>query len=401
MIQILFIDDEQDILDGIRAMLRRKRKEWEMHYCTSPIKALQLLDEIVVDIIVSDIRMPEMDGVAFLHQLKQHHPHPIKIVLSGQTDQKNLFALVKLAHVFLLKPCNSNELIETIEKVLKLRHLLQHEGLREKVNNIETLPVVPETFSELTTLLEDKDVSMKEISDLIAQDVSVSSTILKTVNSAFFGLFGSVKDIHRAVPLLGIDIVKGLILGVHTISNFRDSELETLSLNHLWKHSFNTALIAREIAKAESMSKADVETSYVAGLLHDIGKLLFAQVLPDEYKVTLNNFSQSDKSLYAEEQLQLNTTHAELGAYLLNLWRMPEEVVIAVNNHHTFAIPEEGFRPAHCVNIANHLEHKLVVYNKDYTFSPLCIDELERLHMSDRLDQWEKQVARLLEEPDA
>ena len=398
MIQILFVDDEQEILDSIRAMLRRKRKEWKMHFCTSPAQAFKLLEDVAIDVVVSDVRMPQMDGVEFFRQLQQHHPHPVKIVLSGQTDKEDLIALVKLAHVFLSKPCNSTELIETIEKVLKLKQILQHDGLRNKINKIQALPAVPETFTKLLAILDDKDASMRDISELVAKDVSVSSTVLKTVNSAFFGLFGVVKDIHRAVPLLGVDIVKGLILGVHSISAFEDSQLQELSLDNLWQHSFNTALIAREIAKAENMDKTDIETCYVAGLLHDIGKLLFAQISPEEYKATINSFSKNTNCLFEEEQKQLQATHAELGAYLLNLWHMPEEVVIAVNNHHTFSIPEEGFRPAHCVNIANYLEHKIVVYNKDYTFSPLCTEELKKLNMTDRILHWEEQVALLLEE---
>ena len=397
MPRILFVDDEQDILDSLRAMLRKKRREWKMNFADSGEKALEILTEKKVDIIISDIMMPVMDGATLLQKVKKEHPHWIRIVLSGQADETQVLKLVRVAHTFLSKPCEGAELIDNINRVLRLKPLLQNPEIENRLNKIEHLPTLPDNYLKLMELLQKPDSSMEEISALVANDFSVSSTVLKLVNSAFFGFFGTIKDPHRAVPLLGISLLQGLFLGVHIISVFDGKEFNEFSLDNLWKHSMNTALIAREIAKSEGLSEDDIETSFVAGLLHDIGKLIFAQEYPEEYRQVIERLRNEDTYLQQAELDQFQVSHAEIGAYLLGIWHLDEEVVLAVANHHAFRMEEEGFRPSHCVNIANYLEHTLLVYNENYTFSPLCTEQLKKLGKETEMEKWKELVTPILE----
>ena len=137
--RILFVDDEPMVLKGLQRSLRKMRNEWEMTFTSSSKEALDILDSGAFDVIVSDLRMPEIDGVQLLAEVKSRHPHVVRIILSGQVEQESTFKSVKVAHQSLSKPCDADILKHTLNKLFGLRNLLEDESIKRIVAQTETL----------------------------------------------------------------------------------------------------------------------------------------------------------------------------------------------------------------------------------------------------------------------
>ena len=158
MKRILFVDDEPNVLEGLRGLLRKQRKLWEMNFVTGGELALAELVANPYDVIVSDMRMPGMDGATLLHKVQQDYPHMVRIVLSGQAEQEISRRMVHVAHQFLSKPCDGRELQQVIERACKLQALLEHPSLRQTVGQIGQLPTKPGLYTRLVAILEDPEL---------------------------------------------------------------------------------------------------------------------------------------------------------------------------------------------------------------------------------------------------
>ena len=210
--RILFVDDEPQLLSGLRRMLWDKREVWEMHFAGSGPEALAVLEELPVDVVVSDARMPGMDGPQFLETVRQRWPGTARLILSGHSDRDFVLRSIRPAHQFLSKPCPPEELKSTIGRVLRLGDLFRDERLRPAIARIDTLPVLPSVFTELTDALRSPNVSVKTMGAIIARDIGLATGILKLVNSSFFGLPMRVSSTEQAVTLLGVETLRLLVL---------------------------------------------------------------------------------------------------------------------------------------------------------------------------------------------
>ena len=124
MKKILFVDDEPNVLQGLQRMLHSMRQEWALTFVGSGEEALEALSNDSFDVIVSDIRMPQMDGIALLNEVKNRYPNVMRIILSGQSKQEHILPSVGLAHRYLSKPSSCDEIKDTIARVSGLRDLL-------------------------------------------------------------------------------------------------------------------------------------------------------------------------------------------------------------------------------------------------------------------------------------
>lgn len=281
--RILFVDDEPRILKGFQRMLRSMRHEWEMDFVENGFKALEILSEKPFDVVVSDMRMPGMDGAELLKQIMQNHPTIVRIVLSGHSDQEMILKSTIPAHRYLAKPCDSQVLVSTVRRACALRDLLGHKALKKVVSNIGALPSLPSLYTEIIEELKSPKGSIKRVGKIVEKDLGMTAKILQLVNSSFFGLPSHVSNPSQAVILLGIDTIKALALTIGLFSKFDTSILNTLNIKKIYEHSLNTGAIAREIAKAENMDMETIDNSFMAGMLHDIGKLILALNFPEAY----------------------------------------------------------------------------------------------------------------------
>jgi len=397
--RIVFVDDEPRVLDGIRRMLHSLRDEWEMSFVGGGREALDLMAKERVDVIVTDIRMPEMTGTELLEKVRDRYPATVRIALSGQADKDSMFKSVGPIHQYLSKPCEAETLRSTVIRVLALRGMLANEKLERAISGMESLPSLPENYNQLLRELESPNASIKSVERIISRDMGMSAKLLQLVNSAFFGVGRRVSNPAQAVVLLGLDTVKNLVLTTHVFSQFKGINVPGFSLQALWNHSVASAGLAKRIAVAEGAVERTREDTFVAGLLHDVGKLLLASKLPDDYGRALKLAGTNGRSLSQAERETLGASHAEVGAYLLGLWGLSETIVEPVAYHHC---PEkgtgDGFTPLVAVHVADAIARGCAKGDPNGSAPGIDADYVGGQGLGERLAVWQEICRKALEE---
>jgi HD-like signal output (HDOD) protein len=387
--RILFVDDEPMVLQGIQRSLRPMRKEWEMEFASSGAEALATMERIPVDVVISDMRMPGMSGAELLEQVKFRFPRTVRMVLSGQSDQETILRSIGPTHQYLSKPCDVADLRQKLNQAFALRDLLDNPKIKEIVSRIDTLPSLPSLYVAITRALEAPDTSISEIGKIIAKDIGMSTKVLQLVNSAFFCLPCHVSNPNQAVALIGIDNIRALVLSVHVFSECGQRLAQELSF--LWAHSISTATFAKAIARSQGVARSVEDDSFTAGLLHDVGMLVLASACAAEYRSVLRKAADNGGTIHATEQAALGCTHAEVGAYLLGLWGLPDPIVEAVAWHYRPALAQPaGFSPLIAVHAADAFDRR--INSESFPFKSEPVDEslLSNLGLNNRLQEWAK-----------
>ena len=322
------------VLKGLQRSLRKMRNEWEMTFVSSSKEALEILDTGSFDVIVSDLRMPEMDGAQLLAEVKSKHPEVVRIILSGQVEQETTFRSVQLAHQSLSKPCDADILKHTLNKLFGLRNLLEDESIKRILSQTETLPSLPAIYTDVVSELQSLDPSVKKIGEIISADLAMTAKILQVVNSAFFGLIRKINNPREAVMLLGTDTIKALVLSVKIFSEFNQKKFGWFNFDELFNHSISVSMFAQTITKEEHLDQNLVNNSLMAGMFHDLGKLILVTNFQETYQKVLTEAGQTKQNLWDLEFEVFGTSHAEIGAYLMGLWGLEYPVIEAIAFHH-------------------------------------------------------------------
>ncbi len=389
--RILFVDDEPMVLKGLQRSLRKMRDAWDMTFTSSAQEALAILDNNPMDVIISDMKMPEMDGTQLLAEVKQRHPHIVRLILSGHVEQETTIKSVQFAHQCLSKPCDVKVLKQTLAKLFALRDILSDDSLKKIVSQIESLPSLPTIYTEIIAEMQSADPSIKNVGAIIGRDVSMTAKILQVVNSVFFGLPQKIGNPRQAVMLLGLEAIKALVLSVKIFSEFSQKKFSWFNIDALFNHSISVSTHAQAIVKSEKMDQNLINYSLMAGLLHDLGKLILATNFKDTYRQVLTESQNSDHNLWELEHETFGTGHAEIGAYLMGLWNLDNPIIEAIAFHHCPAnsvSSQMGLLAA--VHIANALDHEEdspedrqieLLYDNEY---------LDRLGVSNRIPEWRR-----------
>ena len=332
--RILFVDDEPMVLKGLQRTLRKMREEWGMTFTSSSKEALDILGLEPYDVIVSDLRMPEMDGMQLLAEVKSRHPEVVRIILSGQVEQETTFKSVQLAHQSLSKPCDVDILKHTLNQLFDLRNLLEDESIKRIVSQTETLPSLPAVYTEIISELQSQDPSVQKVGDIISKDLAMAAKILQVVNSAFFGLVRKISYPKEAVMLLGTETIKALVLSVKIFSEFNKKKFAWFNFDDLFNHSMSVSMFTQTITKEEHLDQNLVNHSLMAGMFHDLGKLILVTNFQAPYQKLLTEARQTRQNLWVLENDLFGTSHAEIGAYLMGLWGLEYPVIEAIAYHH-------------------------------------------------------------------
>jgi len=387
--RILFVDDEANVLDGLRRMLRPMRKEWAMSFASGGAEALEVLEGESFDVIVSDMRMPGMDGATLLAKVMRRYPQIVRIVLSGQSSQESTIQSVGVAHQFLAKPCDAQTLKQTIDHALALRNFLANDALKGVVSQLKAVPSLPTLYCELMEELQLPDASCKRVGEIIAQDPGMSAKVLQLVNSAFFGIPRQISGIVEATGLLGTDTIKALVLTIEVFGQLGAEGIEGFSAERIQQHCTESATVAKQIAVGHKAPRKTADAAMMAGCLHDIGKLVLAHNFPEAYGRVMVCMNETGASLCDSERGVLGATHAEVGAYLLGLWGLPESIVVATAFHHC---PSRSLDPLFSALTAVHLAN-VFLHERDHggtsdVTEQLDSEYLEQLGVADRVADW-------------
>lgn len=332
MRRVLFVDDDQLILDALRAGLRRHRDVWDMVFVCGGRGALEALRVKHFDALVTDARMPDIDGEAVLRAAREQSPDTVRVILSGQTDELAAARMVDLAHRYVAKPFECRALFELVESACSRRDGLGNPAVRAFVTGLNRLPAVPRTYARLKALTEKPDTGTGDVARVIMEDPALSARVLRVVNSAFFGLAQKMASVPAAAAYLGLKQLRALVLDAELAVEFSHSGLEPALVEATLQRSRRAAAIVRQLAP-----RADA--AFTACILADVGQLLLAMEEPTRW-AERRLASGGDCATLAElERAAFGCDHFEVGAYLLSLWGLSSDIVEAAAGHQTRPAP--------------------------------------------------------------
>jgi HD-like signal output (HDOD) protein len=322
---ILLVDDESRVLAALeRVLFTDGPPEWVIDTATSGEDALRRLEAEAFDVVVSDMRMPGMNGVDLLTAVQARWPAIVRIILSGQSDADASLRSIRVAHQFLDKPCDSRRLISALDRISQVRRLIGNDRVCAVLGRVGTLPPAPSVFLELSALLDDENAPIERIATVVRRDPSLVATLLKLVNSSFFGRGSVTHDVAAAVLRLGLQVVRAAALG-----SFTDSEGSAQHAERYRAHALHVGLVAEVVAPPKLR-----EIAFVSGILHDLGEVALRRAEPELMEAARRHSIEDGAAPSDAERRIVGVTHAEMGAYLLTLWGLPTAVAEAVAHHH-------------------------------------------------------------------
>ena len=391
--RILFVDDEPLFLDSLRAVLRRKRDVWEMVFAESAEAALDLLATTPVDVVVSDMRMPEMDGAEFLRRVQELDPGAARLVLSGHADPEMLERAAPVAQQYLAKPCSAERLRGVLERVCEIQQALNNRAVRERVGRGGRMPALSKSYVLLREAVASPSVKMEEIIPIVEREPVMSAKLLQLANAPYFRTEGPITSVAEAVGVLGMDLVVRLpmMLNAFAGDDAADDDADDTSARggfsqlDLQQASIATARLAARFAQ----NRSDADLAFTAGLLHEMGRILLAREAPEESAAVLRDALSSGRPITEIERQRFGTTHAEVGAYALGMWGLPLPAVEAVAYHH--AIPagrRVEMKIAALVHAADVLLEQAMAGRSGHPVEPLDLEALDALGLAAHVPGW-------------
>ncbi len=351
MIRVLFVDDDMNLLVDLRNMLLMMGTDWDIEIAGSGEEALKYLEESIFDVVVADMKMPGIDGAELLAIVRDTYPETMRILMSGNTDISFTSRLVPQAHQFLHKPCQPSLVKSVVERSWELGQRLADPNLKSVLGNITALPRPPQSVLRLNALLDSADADIDEVVEVVESDMALTVKLFQLVNSASYGLSRTIQEVRDAVSYLGMNTVRNLAVSVEVFRSMATVPAQHAEfVQNLQTHATLVAGTARQLV----LVREQANEAYVAGLLHDIGLLALVSYLPDQFSELHQAAELSNLPISELEVDIVGAKHADLGAYLLNLWGLPYGVVEAVARHHDAVnLSQRKMDPTHAVCIAD------------------------------------------------
>jgi putative nucleotidyltransferase with HDIG domain len=397
--KILFVDDEPSMIRVLKMGMRSMASQWDTYFAEGGEQGLAMIQQQSFDVVVTDMRMSGINGAQLLNHVLRLQPETIRIILSGYSDLRDVVNCVGLTHQFLTKPCSLEDLKNCLKRVTSVKQQLTNDKLRALTGSMASLPSMPEVYLEIGDILQSPLSSAHRIGEIASKDPALSAKLLQLSNSAFFGFSRKVYSVTEAVQLLGVGIIQALALAVPLFSAFDRKKCPQFSIDQVWEHSAETAAICRKISARHLSNSFHAEQAFAAGILHDIGKLILADKLPDKYGEIITRAKAANLSITEVERQQLGTSHAEVGGYLLALWGLPVPLVEAVASHHDPArCGRNEFCLAGAVHIASVLQHEAAPHADAGVVNKVDEAYLKQVGVSHEFETWRKELREIVSE---
>ena len=206
----------------------------------------------------------------------------------------------------------------------------------DKLGEKFTLPTMPEVVMQITQMISDPTIGVREIGAVVAADPGLTAKVLKIANSAFYGLSEPVLSAEDAAGVIGVQALRNIALQASIMKSFEKfANMEDFDLAELWSHAQLTAQLSQKLAEQVRLPEGvQAEDFYTCGLLHDVGKVLLLDALGDEYLDVIREARSSGRTLHACEEAAFGFTHVDVGALLASRWELPQDIVAAIQYHH-------------------------------------------------------------------
>jgi HD-like signal output (HDOD) protein/CheY-like chemotaxis protein len=333
---ILFVDDEEAILSSLNSLLRKEK--FTKYFYSSPKEALRFLQTSKVDLIVSDMKMPEVSGKDFLILASDVSPESIKIVLSGYEEKPAVLDMLAngIAHYYFMKPWDDNELISVLNKFCDINIKLEQSKIKKFLKSFSRLPAPKTINSRLNYVLNSPDVNINLVVNELEYHPFLIAKILQIANSVSYGVRKEIFSLREAIILIGLEQLKTLLVSFELLKRFFDSldSRYQSTINDFWNLSLKKAKIAKRVAENWT-ERVDKDLAFLSALLSDIGMIAWLYTEAD----TFNTFSQLYRSkritVHEAEKNLFIFEHNKLGSILLQLWSFPQKITYLVENHNS------------------------------------------------------------------
>jgi len=236
------------------------------------------------------------------------------------------------------------------------------------LGDISAVPSLPQLYTKLDETINHPRSSIADIAKVLSEDQGLAARILKLANSPLFGYFSRIDTITQAVTIIGIQQVRDLALAISVMGLFKNVPEDLVSMNRFWQHSIGCALASR--ALASSLRETNLERFFVAGILHDIGRLVLFMRLPELCREIVDIACRDQRNLNEVEREQIGFDHGDLGGALLRLWKLPSRVVEPVEFHHRCMRAAQFPRESAFLHCADVLTHALELGNSEEDLVP-------------------------------
>ncbi|HLH55611.1 MAG TPA: response regulator [Verrucomicrobiae bacterium] len=392
MRRVLFVGQDQPLWQEIRANSPEFSKQWSSEFRQNAREALALADDGNFDAVVADVQLCDMSGVELLDEFMRRQPQAFRLVLSEQGDLQSTVRCIGKAHHHLLKPCDAAMVADALNQGLGKTAWTPPKAAQDLIGKLRWVPSPPNVYFQIALEMESPAASVETIGKIIAQDPPTTAKVLQLANSAVFGLHMQVNEPAEAVAYLGLEATRTLVLLAHTFSEFDRLPKGGFSVDELWYHSVLVGQLARHIVCLEEQGSELGEQAYAAGLLHDLGKVLFAANLPEPFGQALQLSKAGPMSLHIAERHFLGASHAEVGACLLGIWNLPAPIVQAVGLHHQpSGLKQKSFGVLTAVHAADVFARAMAPAQSGARLPELDLIYLGQLGLIERADFWRKQ----------
>jgi HD-like signal output (HDOD) protein len=383
---ILFADDRRGDAAEQEQIANSLAGDWLATFVQTGAAALSAMEQTAFPVVVSELILPDINAAQLHQQIAERYPDTLRLVLTAHTDRELMLATIDHVHHLLAKPCPGDKLKKILNNSIGLRQLLANEELRQKLADVKSLPSPPEIYRELAKELRSEDAPLQKIAGLIQKDVAITAKLLQMINSAFFGLPTHVESPLHAVKLLGLETVQSLVLTAGVFSQVQDPQLPGLSVESIHRQSIVVGTSAKHLAGAFGLNRRQVDDAFMAGMLHDVGKLVLLANFSEELRQALRLAEQESIPLHQAEKKVMGVGHAEIGAYLLSLWGLPDSILEAVALHQA---PRQAPAPIvnvlTAVHVAYATDHDHSQKVRDPRLSALDNGYIEALGLSEQL----------------
>ncbi len=227
------------------------------------------------------------------------------------------------------------------------------------VESIDSLPSLPSIVMKLLQVVNSPDTSAEDAAELIEKDPALTSKMIRLANSAFYGIPRSISSVSSAVVILGFNTIRSLVLSATVVKIFEGVKF-SIDADRFWKHSIVTAMTAKTIVRHfMNIRMMDPESAFCAGILHDIGKLIFSQYAPDDYVAVFEYAKQNAVSLVDAEDAVLGINHAQVGKILADRWALPIDLEASLVFHHAPQNAEKVGELVNIIHLSNLISHSL------------------------------------------
>ncbi len=237
--------------------------------------------------------------------------------------------------------------------------VLDSDLLRKRVERLDGLPTLPSVANNLISLTQSPKTSATQVGELISKDQALTSRVLKLVNSAYYGFPKQITTVNHAVVILGFSRVKNIVLAASVFEIKSESQPQSFDAPAFWRHSLGTAVSARALTR--ECRRGDAEESFVCGLLHDIGKLVLAQVSPADYDSCIKLAAEKGCIIREAELEVFGLDHAEVGSWLAERWKLPPAVQVAIRRHHNPTSTRKDRDAAYIIHLGDILARALQI----------------------------------------